>query len=589
MVVVLLSAPAYGRLNAPQRRSSSRVTPPPDSPALSRRPTALLLDFGGVVFLTSKHAQGRKHAAEAIVDKLARAGWTIEVERVEQSLGAGLAALKDWKNAAGRRRRPLELEPREIWNDFLASDLDDGPRGVLAADGAELLHAMTGLISEHHLRHGVRELLETARDLGVRVGIVSNAHSGRSHRALLTEHGLDDLIAVQVYSDEVGIRKPHPGIIELAARALGTEPSRTWYVGDTHDRDLVAGRRAGVAAVMLTRSQHTDRTPYPVNEQPDAVFDEPAQLIDLLKESSVDLEVTGPMPRELRPVSRLDSNTREMRAPRALLLDHGGVISSSTKDPQAQREFAANLAAQLRHAGHAITDDAMARAMDAARFRHKEWKSLTDRGDDGVVPEITARMLWEKLTGADLDDGVRAWLFAESGRLSHEFALIKSRVSLRNGVVELFEVARHKGIRIAIVSNTVSGRAVRDRLSNYGLLQDVAVGIYSDELGRRKPDGAMPREALRALGVDAADCWFVGDKPDRDMAAAHEAGVGTTVLVRGGSTSDEAVAAVSQSGDVALRPDLIVDDLLQLSSHLTAVAPGGTVRTTPLTMERNSS
>jgi len=556
---------------------------------MSRRPAALLLDFGGVIFLTSKHPDGRRHAAQAIADRLDRAGWVVEVERIEQSLNAGLAALKDWKNAAGRQRRPRELEPREIWNDFLASDLDDGPRGVLAADGAELLHAMTGLISEHHLRNGVRELLETARDMGVRVGIVSNAHSGRSHRALLTEHGLDDLIAVQVYSDEVGIRKPHPGIIELAARALGTEPSRTWYVGDTHDRDLVAGRRAGVAAVMLTRSQHTDQTPYPVNDEPDAVFDEPAELIEVLKASSVQPESTPPTRRESRPVSRLDSRTHEVHAPRALLLDHGGVISASTKDPQAQREFAANLAAQLRHAGHPITDDAMARAMDAARFRHKEWKSLTDRADDGVVPEITARMLWETLTGTDLDDGTRAWLFAESHRLSHEFALIKSRVTLRTGVVELFDVAHENGIRIAIVSNTVSGRAVRDRLANYGLLEQVAVGVYSDELGRRKPDGAMPREALRALGIDAASCWFVGDKPDRDMAAAHEAGVGTTVLVRGGSTSDDAVAAISQSRDAALRPDLVVDDLLELSTHLTAVIHGTAIRTTPLTMERNGS
>lgn len=556
---------------------------------MTRRPVALLLDFGGVIFLTSKHPDGRRHAAQAIADKLDRAGWVVPVERIEQSLNAGLAALKDWKNAAGRQRRPRELSAREIWNDFLASDLDDGPRGVLAADGAELLHAMTGLISEHHLRHGVRELLETAREMGVRVGIVSNAHSGRSHRALLTEHGLDDLIAVQVYSDEVGIRKPHPGIIELAARALGTDTAHTWYVGDTHDRDLVAGRRAGVGAVMLTRSQHTDRTPYPVNEAPDAVFDEPAELIEVLKASRIDPESTSPTHRETLPVSRLDSRPHEVRAPRALLLDHGGVISASVKDPQAQREFAARLAAQLRSAGHTVTDDAMAHAMDSARFRHKEWKNLTDRADDGIVPEITARMLWETLTGADLDDGVRAWLTAEAHRLSHEFALIKSRVTLRTGVVELFDVARDNGIRIAIVSNTVSGRAVRDRLANYGLLDHVAVGVYSDELGRRKPDGAMPREALRALGLDGASCWFVGDKPDRDMAAAHEVGVDTTVLVRGGSTSDDAVAAVAESNNERLRPDLVVDDLLELSAHLTAVIQGTPIRTTPLTMERNGS
>lgn len=89
--------------------------------------------------------------------------------------------------------------------------------------------------------------------------MVSNAHSGRSHRTLLREAGLEDHFGVQVYSDEVGIRKPHPEMIALAARALGTVPERCWYVGDTQDRDVVAGRRAGVAAVLLTAT--TTRTP----------------------------------------------------------------------------------------------------------------------------------------------------------------------------------------------------------------------------------------------------------------------------------------------------------------------------------------
>ncbi len=573
----------------------------PDAPAaLARRPVALLLDFGGVIFLTSKHPDGRRRAAELLVDRLARAGWVESVDRIERSLTAGFAALKDWKNAASRQRKPHELEARAIWNDFLVSDLDDGPRAVLAGDGPELLQSMTALLSGHHLREGVLELLQTARELGVRVGIVSNAHSGRSHRALLADHGIDHLIDVQLYSDEVGIRKPHPGIIALAATALATEPSLTWYVGDTYDRDLVAGRRAGVGAVVLTRSQHTDHTPYPVSEAPDAVLDDPRGLIELLRAAVPHDGHQSTPEAALSPVSAAAASiagrrrpaaehASEPRLPRALLLDHGGVISASTKDPEAQRHFAQRICRELRTAGHSIDEETFGRAMDTARFRHKEWKSMTDGGDDGMVPEITARMLWEQLTGHDLSEGVRAWLAAESARLSHEFALIKSRATVRPGVIELFDFARAHGLRIAIVSNTVSGRAVRQRLAGYGLLDDIAVSVYSDELGRRKPDRAMPGEALQALGLDPEECWFVGDKPDRDMAAAHQAGIATTVLVRGGSSSDAAVDGARQSRHPHLRPDLVVDDLLELTAHLSAVARIGTHRTAPLPMERNSS
>src|SRR5699024_11986689 len=101
---------------------------------------------------------------------------------------------------------------------------------------------LTTRSSEHTLRPGLVELLDTAADLGVPVGIVSNAHSGRAHRAILDQTGLTERFAVHLYSDDVVIRNPHPGIIDRAARALGPSARRCWYVGDTLDRDLVARR-----------------------------------------------------------------------------------------------------------------------------------------------------------------------------------------------------------------------------------------------------------------------------------------------------------------------------------------------------------
>lgn len=556
-----------------ETRLMSHTPPPHPARPWAIRPTALLLDFGGVIFLTRKHADGRHAVAGMLQERLLRAGHEVEVEALERSLNAGLAALKDWKNAAGRRRTPRELTPREIWHDFLAADLGDAERRVLAGDAAELLHAMTGLLSIHEVRAGIPRLLTTAAELGIRVGIVSNAHSGRSHRELLAHHGLDRFVHVQVYSDEVGIRKPHPDMIHQAAAALGTDASHVWYVGDTHDRDLVAGRRAGVAAVILTRSQHTDHSPYPVGFTPDAVLDDPDAIADMLllaRPASVgEAAVVGSS--ELtddasEPATWPSVEALPVSRPRALLLDHGGVISASTKDPDAQRRFAVKVAARLRAAGHSVTDEDLVAAIAEARLRHRARKAEEDAC--GGHREITPHEYWHDLVGRDCDPGVRAWLAAEASELSHSFALIKSRVRLRPGVPDLFATAKEQGIRIAIVSNTLSGRAVRDRLRNYGLLDGVAVSVYSDELGLRKPASAMPLEALGALGIPASDVWFVGDKPDRDMIAAHTAGVPVAVLVRGGSTSDDDVDRVSVLDDGVLRPDLVVPSLTHLSDIL---------------------
>ena len=127
------------------------------------------------------------------------------------------------------------------------------------------------------------ELLAECAARRIPLGIVSNAHSGRAHRAILADLGLDRFFGVQVYSDEVGIRKPHPGMIRLAAEGLGVAPQQCWYVGDTFDRDVVAGRRAGAGAVVITRDRRTDTPPFRIAEAPDLVLETPEGLIAPLR------------------------------------------------------------------------------------------------------------------------------------------------------------------------------------------------------------------------------------------------------------------------------------------------------------------
>ncbi|WP_207930684.1 HAD family hydrolase, partial [Streptomyces hainanensis] len=249
------------------------------------------------------------------------------------------------------------------------------------------------------------------------------------------------------------------------------------------------------------------------------------------------------------------------RLPAALLLDHGGVIARSTRTPDARRAFATRLAEQLTRAGAAFTVDEVAAAIEAGRERYGRWKA--ERSDGAVVPEITPREFWCDLVGPDWSPHARAFLLAESARLTLEYARSKSHATMRPGVAEALAFCAEHGVRVAVVSNTVCGRAVREELDRYGITHLVGAHVYSDEIGRRKPDPATVTAAVTALGVAAADCWFVGDKPWRDMAAARRAGVVTTVLVRGGSASDAAVDA-APTGPADERPTHVIDEMTGL-------------------------
>ncbi|MBD5784690.1 HAD family hydrolase [Cellulosimicrobium terreum] len=535
-------------------------------PGLRTRPQALLLDFGGVVFQTTKRPEGVGEVAAYLSEALSRANHDVSGDELATVLAGGLRALKDWKNAASRRLEPRELDHRTIVREFLAAPLPDAHREVLAGSAGTILALITSTLSVHEVRPGIPELLRIAREHGIRVGIVSNAHSGRAHRALLAQHDLADSFGVQVYSDEVGIRKPHPAIIELAARALGTTPDRTWYVGDTLDRDVVAGRRAGVGAVVLTRHHHTDTPPYPVAERADAVLDTPEGLANLLRDAAP----SGPGPSPLATASRRPAR------PSALLLDHGGVMVTSEPDARARCDFAQSLASRLGAAGYDVGVEEALAAVDEGRARHRAWKDENEAGPlvpgvSRVVPEIDAPTFWVELVGpsfAHLGPGVGDWLRSEAHALMVDYARAKSVPTLRPGVREVLEHARAEGIPVAVVSNTVCGRAVREEIEQFGLDHLVGVHVYSDELGVRKPDPVTARTALTALAADPASAWFVGDKPHRDVVAARGAGVGTVVLVRGGSTDD---ATLSRADDV-LAPDHVLTEVGELLDLWTAPA-----------------
>ena len=550
---------------APTVLSATRPGAP--APALPA-PQALLLDFGGVVISTTSRVTWARELAEIVVERARAVGAVLEAAEVEDSLRVGRAALSLWKNAASRRLAPRELEPREIVEDFLLADLPATVRSALALDAQELLAAMAPLVAEHHLRPGITELLTECAARGIRLGIVSNAHSGRAHRTILENLGLADAFGVQIYSDEVGIRKPHPDMIRLAIEALGVTPQEAWYVGDTLDRDVVAGRRAGVGAVVITRDRRTDHPPFRVTDTPDLVFDTPEGLLAPLREA---FEGEGaPVPAGGGPAPAQTSSPAPARRP-ALLLDHGGVITLSTPNPQRFTEVAARILALSQRIGSPIDLATAERAAAEGWDRHRTRKRARDASADPEHrhEEIDPAMLWGDLVGADLPAPLRAALRLEAPQLSLALHRNKNLPAPRPGALELIRWCQEQGIVVGIVSNTISGRGVREILARYGLTAMIGPSAYSDEVGVRKPGGAIFEAALAGLSTDRADVVYVGDKALNDGRGGRDAGIGTVCLLRGGKDSDELLEAALASGDA----DHVLDSPAQVIDVLGALLP----------------
>lgn len=100
--------------------------------------------------------------------------------------------------------------------------------------------------------------------------------------------------------------------------------------------------------------------------------------------------------------------------------------------------------------------------------------------------------------------------------------------SVRGRTYESLGRLRAAGLRLGIVSNS-DGR-VEEALAASGLRDYFDVVIDSSLIGVEKPDPAIFRAALNALGVGPEEALYVGDLYEVDVVGARAAGIEAVLL-----------------------------------------------------------
>lgn len=87
-----------------------------------------------------------------------------------------------------------------------------------------------------------------------------------------------------------------------------------------------------------------------------------------------------------------------------------------------------------------------------------------------------------------------------------------------------------KRFRLALITNGPADLQ-RDKLRVSGLARFFEQPLISGELGFGKPDRRIFELALQRLGVEASRALMIGDNPERDIAGARSAGMGTVWIM----------------------------------------------------------
>jgi HAD superfamily hydrolase (TIGR01509 family) len=173
---------------------------------------------------------------------------------------------------------------------------------------------------------------------------------------------------------------------------------------------------------------------------------------------------------------------------------------------------------ELLAEGHATALSAIGRDDDPAAFTARYRDVVLS---DGARERDYAELLRELL--GDLDEGeVDRFVDAEHAvwRPAHE---------VLGAAQALLESLRARGLKTGVVANAwpEPARLLRADAEAFGLADLLDVQVYSPEAGACKPDPAIFHRALEALGVEASDAMYVGDRLDSDVQGAANVGMTT--------------------------------------------------------------
>jgi putative hydrolase of the HAD superfamily len=196
-------------------------------------------------------------------------------------------------------------------------------------------------------------------------------------------------------------------------------------------------------------------------------------------------------------------------------------------------------------------------ALKAAYIAESEgfWHRLSPLDLKVKLASLRASMWQSALERVGLNDSALARQSAERYN-----AYRVKYFTLFPGTTELLRALRDRGMKLGIVTNGLS-ETHREKIAILRVSEYFDAIFLSDEVGMVKPDPLLFAHACRTLGGAPAHAAMVGDRYDRDIRGAIEAGLYTIWLnVRneelppGARPPDATCSSIAEAGRILLQP-----------------------------------
>jgi len=431
---------------------------------------------------------------------------------------------------------------------------------------------------------GIRDALRYLRQLGVRIGVVTNrSREFFSNELTLVDGGRwVELFDLTLCSDEARRHKPAPnGLIE-AASAMGEGPSlNVWYVGDTLS-DMVTAHAAAVTSVfyngglweehwfeqVFAQGEHARHRPALIVDDFDGLLDAVEQGLAVAQGSTDQQHPPQRPPR--RPPRQPPPPRNEpdwhpavvkLRAPTTILFDWHATLVDTL---DAMYQAVDDLLPELKQMGlleqlvpaQCCRSEGDLKLLEYVRHNHRlHPKIRNDR-------KISRTDIFEILFG-DNDDAKQQC----HQRFTHHYRnYYGTALPFEPRVGAVLAALKSIGLRLGVITN-------RDReffvdelatVDNNGWAAHFETAVCGDDTIHRKPHTDQILKVVERLDIGLGpEIWYVGDSTT-DVIAAKSAGI-TSVFFNGAQWDQPWLNHLFPGTPPRPhRPDVVVNDFSEL-------------------------
>lgn len=439
---------------------------------------AVLFDMGGTIETFGFTREMRIEASAGIRKLLLDADIDLKIsdEELMEVVSDGLKKYHDYCLES-----LIEFPTEKVWREFILSDLHVDTSKIFKVS-EELMVYIENNYYHREMRPEIPAVLRTIKEMGLKIGLISNVNSLGQVRGNLERYGIKEFFDPIVLSSEYGIRKPDPSIFHYAARLMDVPTSACAYVGDRIARDIIGAQRAGFRLAVQIQHDY-DHGEEDTGAVPDAYILNMAELVGILNK-----DMSLP---QKEPASHI----------RALLFDAGDILYYR---PRKENKFV-NFLTEL--------------GLEEKWAHLPGKKELTNKAFTGQIAHEEFHLGYLELLGISDPE-----LIERGKQLLAEENL---DVEFFEGVKETLLKLKEEGFLLGIITNTANSISNKLNWFERGGFGNVWDSIISSmEIGIVKPFPEIYCAALKQLDLTADQAVFVGHRIS-ELDGANAAGLQT--------------------------------------------------------------